>query len=173
LRRAAEPKHPPKLRKFSKCYSTISVGHKARLSWRRIWCPFSEFNRQCHTSIDTNDINFRCDGKSQFSTTNFIFTTLPIVQGCTDVVKKPKLDQHRARCGASFTCIDCSKTFPTPFDWKSNSKQHILECMMSILLTILQGHTSCISEAEKYQKSLYKPKPVSPCAFANSRFQFA
>ncbi|KAF8514128.1 hypothetical protein JB92DRAFT_2719769 [Gautieria morchelliformis] len=80
----------------------------------------------------------------------FIFTTLVAVQGCADVVKKPKLDQHRARCGASFTCIDCSKTFPTPFDWK--------------------GHTSCISEAEKYQKSLYRPKPVSPCAFANSRF---
>ncbi|KAF8585923.1 hypothetical protein K439DRAFT_1007667 [Ramaria rubella] len=57
---------------------------------------------------------------------------------CADVVKKPKLDQHRVRCGAPFTCIDCSQTFQTPVDWK--------------------GHTSCISEAQKYQGALYKPK---------------
>lgn len=66
------------------------------------------------------------------------FADVLFFAGCSDVVKKPKLDQHRFRCNASFTCIDCSKTFPTPADWK--------------------GHTSCISEAEKYQKSLYKPK---------------
>lgn len=52
--------------------------------------------------------------------------------GCGDVVKKPKLDQHRSRCGAPFTCLDCSIQFYTPADYK--------------------GHTSCISEAEKYQK---------------------
>ncbi|KZT21415.1 hypothetical protein NEOLEDRAFT_1164612 [Neolentinus lepideus HHB14362 ss-1] len=56
--------------------------------------------------------------------------------GCSDAVKKPKLDQHGARCHSSFTCLDCSKTFYKPAEWK--------------------GHTSCISEAEKYQKSLYK-----------------
>ncbi|TFK53640.1 hypothetical protein OE88DRAFT_1655854 [Heliocybe sulcata] len=55
---------------------------------------------------------------------------------CLDVVKKPKLDQHSWKCGASFTCIDCSTTFHKPAEWK--------------------GHTTCISEAEKYQKSLYK-----------------
>ncbi|RUP17061.1 hypothetical protein BC936DRAFT_139474 [Jimgerdemannia flammicorona] len=54
---------------------------------------------------------------------------------CCDVVKKPKLDQHRMRCWATFTCIDCSTTFQNQ-DYKS--------------------HTSCISEAEKYQKSVYK-----------------
>ncbi|KAM3584473.1 hypothetical protein VKS41_003286 [Umbelopsis sp. WA50703] len=55
--------------------------------------------------------------------------------GCCDVVKKPKLDQHRQRCWATFTCIDCSTTFQNQ-DYKS--------------------HTSCISEAEKYEKSVYK-----------------
>ena len=60
---------------------------------------------------------------------------------CGDVVKKPKLDQHRSRCGSGFDCIDCSTTFNTPAEYK--------------------GHTQCISEAEKYQKSLYKgPKTV-------------
>ncbi|KAI9497428.1 LYAR-type C2HC zinc finger-domain-containing protein [Zychaea mexicana] len=56
---------------------------------------------------------------------------------CGDIVKKPKLDQHRNRCHATFTCIDCSTTFQG---------------------TAYKAHTSCISEAEKYQKSLYKKK---------------
>ncbi|KAF8678421.1 hypothetical protein RHS04_05374 [Rhizoctonia solani] len=56
--------------------------------------------------------------------------------GCQDVVKKPKLDSHGARCYASFTCIDCSKTFAGPAQWK--------------------GHTSCISEEQKYHKSVYQ-----------------
>ncbi|EJU04429.1 hypothetical protein DACRYDRAFT_48498, partial [Dacryopinax primogenitus] len=55
---------------------------------------------------------------------------------CGDTVKKPKLDQHSYKCHSSVTCIDCSKTFAGPVEWKS--------------------HTSCISEAEKYQKGLYK-----------------
>ncbi|KAF9236347.1 hypothetical protein BU15DRAFT_50180, partial [Melanogaster broomeanus] len=63
--------------------------------------------------------------------------------GCGDVVKKPKLDQHRGRCNSGFDCIDCSVTFNTPTEYK--------------------GHTSCISEAEKYQKGLYNgPKTVCP-----------
>ena len=55
--------------------------------------------------------------------------------GCGDVLTKPKLDKHRAACHSSFDCIDCSKRFESPADYK--------------------GHTSCISEAEKYQKALY------------------
>lgn len=58
--------------------------------------------------------------------------------GCQDVVKKPKLDTHYQRCHASVTCVDCSTTFGGPKEWKS--------------------HTQCISEAEKYQKGLYKGK---------------
>lgn len=60
---------------------------------------------------------------------------LNLPAGCADVLTKPKLDKHRAMCNSSFDCIDCSKRFESPADYK--------------------GHTSCISEAEKYQKSLY------------------
>ncbi|KAK4047350.1 hypothetical protein OIO90_006209 [Microbotryomycetes sp. JL221] len=43
-------------------------------------------------------------------------------------------------CGAAFTCIDCNVTFHSPSEWKT--------------------HTSCISEDQKYQKSLYKGPKV-------------
>lgn len=57
---------------------------------------------------------------------------------CNDTIIKKKLDQHKQRCrDAYFTCIDCSITF-SGSDYR--------------------GHTQCISEAEKYEKSLYKGK---------------
>lgn len=57
---------------------------------------------------------------------------------CNDTVIKKKLQQHQRSChGAYFTCIDCSTTF--------YGNDH-------------QQHTSCISEAEKYEKGLYKGK---------------
>lgn len=57
---------------------------------------------------------------------------------CNDTVLKKKLDAHRQRCpGAYFTCIDCSVTFSG---------------------TEYRSHTSCISEAEKYEKGLYRGK---------------
>jgi hypothetical protein len=72
-------------------------------------------------------------------TLTFFFETFALA--CGDVVKKPKLDQHRGRCHAGFDCIDCHTTFNSPAEYKD--------------------HTSCISEAEKYQKGLYKgPKSV-------------
>ncbi|KIY73011.1 hypothetical protein CYLTODRAFT_337724, partial [Cylindrobasidium torrendii FP15055 ss-10] len=55
---------------------------------------------------------------------------------CGEVVKKPKLDAHWRRCYAPVDCLDCSKSFSTPAEFKS--------------------HTTCISEAEKYEKSVYK-----------------
>ena len=55
---------------------------------------------------------------------------------CNDTIIKKKLDQHIQRCyGAYFSCIDCSTTFEG---------------------TSYRNHTSCISEAEKYEKALYK-----------------
>ncbi|CDK26206.1 unnamed protein product [Kuraishia capsulata CBS 1993] len=67
---------------------------------------------------------------------------------CNDTVIKKKLDQHQRQCyGAYFTCIDCSTTFQG---------------------TEYRNHTSCISEAEKYEKALYKgkkqakPQPKQP-----------
>lgn len=57
---------------------------------------------------------------------------------CNDTVVKKKLQQHQYQCrGSYFTCIDCSTTF--------YNNEHV-------------KHTSCISEAEKYEKSLYKGK---------------
>ncbi|PHH61535.1 hypothetical protein CDD81_272 [Ophiocordyceps australis] len=59
-------------------------------------------------------------------------------EACGDVLVKKKLDAHRTRChGASFTCIDCMVHFP--------GLQY-------------RSHTSCISEAQKYQGALYKDK---------------
>lgn len=61
---------------------------------------------------------------------------------CNDTVIKKKLDQHTQRCrGAYFTCIDCSTTFDG---------------------TAYRNHTLCISEAEKYEKGLYKGKKNKP-----------
>ncbi|KAI9366252.1 hypothetical protein BD770DRAFT_1009 [Pilaira anomala] len=57
--------------------------------------------------------------------------------GCGDVVKKPKLNQHGNRCYATFTCIDCSTTFQG---------------------TSYQSHNSCMTEAEKFQKHIYQNK---------------
>ncbi|CEP11014.1 hypothetical protein [Parasitella parasitica] len=57
--------------------------------------------------------------------------------GCGDVVKKPKLNQHGNRCYATFTCIDCSTTFQG---------------------TSYQSHNSCMTEAEKFQKHIYQAK---------------
>ncbi|EKG14602.1 Zinc finger C2H2 LYAR-type protein [Macrophomina phaseolina MS6] len=59
-------------------------------------------------------------------------------EGCGDVLTKKKLDPHRNQCwGASFTCIDCMTHFQG---------------------TSYRAHTSCISEAQKYQGKLYKEK---------------
>lgn len=67
---------------------------------------------------------------------------------CNDTVIKKKLDQHRLKChGAFFTCIDCSTTFQG-----TNYRQH----------------TSCITEAEKYEKGLYKGKKQANKPTANS-----
>ncbi|KAK4185504.1 hypothetical protein QBC35DRAFT_389363 [Podospora australis] len=59
-------------------------------------------------------------------------------ENCGDIFTKKKLDPHRNRCrGATFTCIDCMVHFPgTEYRW----------------------HTSCMSEAQKYQGALYKGK---------------
>ena len=56
---------------------------------------------------------------------------------CQETLKKAKLDTHFQRCrNAQFSCIDCNKTFHG---------------------TQYRTHTTCITEAEKYQKSVYQP----------------
>ncbi|KAM0701358.1 hypothetical protein Q7P35_011719 [Cladosporium inversicolor] len=57
-------------------------------------------------------------------------------EGCGDVLTKKKLDPHANKCrGASFTCIDCMVHF-----WG----------------TEYRAHTSCMTEAQKYQGHLYR-----------------
>ncbi|KAJ5358830.1 uncharacterized protein N7496_011243 [Penicillium cataractarum] len=61
-------------------------------------------------------------------------------EACGDIFTKKKLDPHRNQCrGASFTCIDC---------------------MVHFQGTQYRAHTSCMSEAQKYQGALYKEKPT-------------
>ncbi|CAM9727927.1 unnamed protein product, partial [Phaeothamnion confervicola] len=59
--------------------------------------------------------------------------------GCNESLKKVAVDKHASSCHQCYavTCIDCSVTFEGD-DYRQ--------------------HTTCISEAEKYEKSLYKGK---------------
>ena len=57
-------------------------------------------------------------------------------EACNETLKKNQVEKHFFKCRTSrVTCIDCSVTF------YGND---------------FAAHTSCISEAEKYEKSLYK-----------------
>ncbi|EGE06490.1 hypothetical protein TEQG_05490 [Trichophyton equinum CBS 127.97] len=61
-------------------------------------------------------------------------------ENCGDVLTKKKLDSHRGHCrGASFSCLDCMVHFQG-IEYRS--------------------HTSCMTEAQKYQGALYKEKPA-------------
>merc|ERR1719210_2284287 len=60
---------------------------------------------------------------------------------CNETVKKPKLAKHLLSCGSQYvSCIDCN----TRFSWDN-----------------WEHHTSCISEAQKYQGGLYQAKESS------------
>lgn len=68
-----------------------------------------------------------------------------VCEGCNETLKKNKVDQHAARCRSCWavSCVDCSVVF------KGND---------------YAAHTSCISEAQKYEGSLYKEKTKGPNA---------
>jgi len=55
---------------------------------------------------------------------------------CQATLKKAKVLSHRCNSNA-FSCVDCNKVFS---------------------FEETKAHTSCVSEAEKYEKSLYKGK---------------
>mmetsp|Transcript_87785 Transcript_87785/g.155661 ORF Transcript_87785/g.155661 Transcript_87785/m.155661 type:complete len:231 (+) Transcript_87785:66-758(+) len=59
-------------------------------------------------------------------------------QKCNETIKKPKLAKHLQSCGSWYvSCIDCSKVF----SWEE-----------------WEAHTSCMSEAQKYQGKLFQGK---------------
>ena len=59
-----------------------------------------------------------------------------VCEGCNETVKKNKVDSHASRCRNCWavSCVDCSVVF------EGND---------------YAAHTSCMSEAEKYEKSLF------------------
>jgi len=64
-------------------------------------------------------------------------------------VKKPKAASHQYQCGNdSFSCIDCGGVFYGQD---------------------FEGHVSCVSEAEKYQGKLYKPKQTKERANSDTK----
>eukprot|EP00033_Pygsuia_biforma_P000362 GCRY01000435.1.p1 GENE.GCRY01000435.1~~GCRY01000435.1.p1 ORF type:complete len:200 (+),score=40.24 GCRY01000435.1:136-735(+) len=68
---------------------------------------------------------------------------------CGATVKKPKAVNHMRSCRSTVSCIDCYQTF----DQRS-----------------VVGHTSCISEAEKYQGKLYRgPKKQNNQTTGNAK----
>lgn len=62
-----------------------------------------------------------------------------VCEGCNETLKKNQVDKHANQCRNCYavTCVDCSVTF------HGND---------------YAAHTSCVSEAQKYEGSLYKPK---------------
>ncbi|TYZ61938.1 hypothetical protein PybrP1_001380 [[Pythium] brassicae (nom. inval.)] len=66
-----------------------------------------------------------------------------VCEGCNETLKKNKVDQHAARCRNCWavSCVDCSVVF------EGND---------------YAAHTSCISEAQKYEGSLYREKSKAP-----------
>lgn len=63
--------------------------------------------------------------------------------GCGETLKKSQVDAHAYRCGscASVSCVDCNVSF-----WGDDYRKH----------------TSCLTEAERYEKTVYRgPKKGS------------
>ena len=60
-----------------------------------------------------------------------------VCEGCNESLKKNQVDKHASRCRSCYavTCVDCNVTFYGD-DFRA--------------------HTSCISEAEKYEGALYR-----------------
>ena len=67
---------------------------------------------------------------------------------CGDSIKKPKLHAHLKQCYTSgFSCIDCSRAFDT---------------------SSVHGHTSCVTEHEKYAQGATKPGGYASGGFYSS-----
>ncbi|KAL7542754.1 hypothetical protein ACHAXR_012822 [Thalassiosira sp. AJA248-18] len=65
--------------------------------------------------------------------------------GCGETFKKAKVDFHAAKCRECYavSCVDCSLSFPGVTSLAS-------------IIDEYRNHTSCISEAERYEKTIYR-----------------
>jgi len=78
---------------------------------------------------------------------------------CCATLKKPKLDQHAQRCWAVFTCrfqmpgscrlATTSREADAP---PARLGRTGIDCSTTFQDTDYRSHTSCITEAEKYEK---------------------
>lgn len=61
-----------------------------------------------------------------------------VCEGCNESLKKNQVDKHAMKCANCWavTCVDCNVTFPEDE---------------------YRAHTSCISEAQRYEGKLYRP----------------
>ena len=62
-----------------------------------------------------------------------------ICEACQESIRKPSVEKHAASCRACFvlTCVDCSVSFEGD---------------------AYRAHVTCVSEAQKYEGALFKPK---------------
>ena len=60
-----------------------------------------------------------------------------VCEGCNESLKKNQVDTHANRCRTchAVTCVDCNVTFPGD---------------------TYRSHTSCVTEAERYEKTVYR-----------------
>ncbi|KAL3781394.1 hypothetical protein HJC23_001597 [Cyclotella cryptica] len=73
-----------------------------------------------------------------------------VCDGCNETLKKNKVDAHAAKCRDCYavSCVDCSVSFPGD-DYRS--------------------HTSCITEAERYEKTVFRGVRKSDQSTASTR----
>jgi len=83
---------------------------------------------------------------------------------CGDSLKKPTLARHLGQCRTrSFTCIDCSVTFDRDSVQASFTRSRARGgsgeslARSSTLAHAPQGHTSCVTEHQKYALQATKP----------------
>jgi cell growth-regulating nucleolar protein len=88
-------------------------------------------------------------------------------EGCNESLKKNQVEKHVYSCKAkncwAVTCVDCSKTFEVSTRLQQGRCYHTKRTKAEPLIFthITQGdtyaaHTTCISEAQKYEGALYK-----------------
>eukprot|EP00980_Cylindrotheca_fusiformis_P022312 scaffold9191_cov114-Cylindrotheca_fusiformis.AAC.7 len=92
---------------------------------------------------------------------------LETCDGCAEMLKKNQVDAHAKRCRRceAVSCVDCSVSFYGA--WESFYPRNPNSgCLTHVVLLGLaddyRAHTSCMTEAERYEGKLAKPKKRNP-----------